>query len=202
MQTDRYRDPGVQNADFFVWQLDDMLTDQNVPHWLLLLGYSMGGVIATAFTVRTPNRISHPLLIAHAGMSELSNRRMLFIRDTPVISGSLMLTNYPRSRGRGLETKCSVESSVAYIPDGQLEELKKNMALFQWLSAIFGTCCAHGWNRNTRYWPRPVCRSPHICCGHVRQSEPGCVTHDVVDGAGCGLTYAHVPQVLAAIRCG
>ncbi|MBO6789186.1 MAG: alpha/beta hydrolase [Dinoroseobacter sp.] len=49
-------------------QLDELLSSQGVEGRVSLIGYSMGGQIATDFTAKDPGRIQHLCLIAPAGM--------------------------------------------------------------------------------------------------------------------------------------
>lgn len=60
--------PGPQNAAFFLRQLDDLLTDQRLDHDVILMGYSMGGAIASAFAAAQPHRVGRVILLAPAGM--------------------------------------------------------------------------------------------------------------------------------------
>jgi len=48
---------GKQDAEFFVTQLDEILADQGLAEDLTLVGYSMGGAIATAFAATEPHRM-------------------------------------------------------------------------------------------------------------------------------------------------
>lgn len=62
------RPDGVQDADFFVRQLDELLQDQGVGGDIFLMGYSMGGAIATAFAAQEPGRVFRLILLAPAGI--------------------------------------------------------------------------------------------------------------------------------------
>lgn len=57
-----------QTAGFFNAQLRALLADQRVDGPITLVGYSMGGAIATAFAASDPARIRHLILIAPAGL--------------------------------------------------------------------------------------------------------------------------------------
>lgn len=60
--------PGAQTADFFVRQLRELLEDQGLEENLTLVGYSMGGAIATAFTKRYSHLVQRVVLIAPSGI--------------------------------------------------------------------------------------------------------------------------------------
>jgi pimeloyl-ACP methyl ester carboxylesterase len=59
---------GRQDRAFFLNQLDDLLADQGLTGEVTLVGYSMGGAIATAFAARSPDRTKRLILIAPAGI--------------------------------------------------------------------------------------------------------------------------------------
>ena len=63
------RPGGAQDRGFFLRQLSDLLADQNVGPGFALMGYSMGGSIATAFAARDPDRVERLILLAPAGLA-------------------------------------------------------------------------------------------------------------------------------------
>lgn len=62
------RPRGPQTSAFFIRQLRALLSDQGVKAPVILVGYSMGGAIATAFAASEPTRVSHLVLIAPSGL--------------------------------------------------------------------------------------------------------------------------------------
>ena len=78
---------GVQDGEFFATQLADLLDHQGLTEDVTLMGYSMGGSIATHFAAAHPNRVRRLILLASGGMwlredkvTEAS-RRMPFLGD-------------------------------------------------------------------------------------------------------------------------
>jgi pimeloyl-ACP methyl ester carboxylesterase len=78
---------GVQDGEFFATQLADLLDHQGLTEDVTLMGYSMGGSIATHFAAAHPNRVRRLILLASGGMwlredkvTEAS-RRMSFLGD-------------------------------------------------------------------------------------------------------------------------
>ena len=63
---------GKQTADFFLGQLRNLLLDQGVEGKLVVLGYSMGGHIATAFASEEGDRVKALVLIASAGLKDVT----------------------------------------------------------------------------------------------------------------------------------
>ncbi|MBX3495489.1 MAG: alpha/beta fold hydrolase [Parvibaculum sp.] len=62
------RPAAVYDADFFDRQLDELLDALGVNRRIDLVGYSMGGAIATIFAARHPERVRSLTLIAPAGL--------------------------------------------------------------------------------------------------------------------------------------
>lgn len=59
---------GAQDAEFFLRQLDDLLEYLELSDDLTLIGYSMGGAIATEFAAQESHRLSRVILLAPAGL--------------------------------------------------------------------------------------------------------------------------------------
>jgi pimeloyl-ACP methyl ester carboxylesterase len=59
---------GVQDGEFFATQLADLLDHQGLTEDVTLMGYSMGGSIATHFAAAHPNRVRRLILLASGGM--------------------------------------------------------------------------------------------------------------------------------------
>lgn len=71
------RVPGRQNATFFRTQLQDLLAHQGVTGPITLLGFSMGGQIATDFTARD-DRVERLILVAPSGLVEMPARHWVW----------------------------------------------------------------------------------------------------------------------------
>ena len=84
------RPAGPQSCAFFASQLGALLDDQGLDDVDLLVGYSMGGAVATRFTVDAPDRVDRLVLIASAGLGTTLDRYMEFVVKTPVIGDWLM----------------------------------------------------------------------------------------------------------------
>ncbi len=63
------RPKGAQDRAFFLRQLSDLLEDQKISRGFALLGYSMGGSIATAFTAANSGMVERLILLAPAGIA-------------------------------------------------------------------------------------------------------------------------------------
>ncbi|MEL6572623.1 MAG: alpha/beta hydrolase [Pseudomonadota bacterium] len=76
---------GQHDIDFYLRQLDDLLEDQGLEDSLTMVGYSMGGMIATAFAATEPHRMSRLVIIAPGGVEITENQFSQYCRTNPVI---------------------------------------------------------------------------------------------------------------------
>jgi pimeloyl-ACP methyl ester carboxylesterase len=84
--------PGPQDREFFLRQLSDLLEDQGLTEDLTLIGYSMGGSIATAFAAANPDRMKRLILLAPAGIQVNHTARQAFVARVPVLGDWLFHT--------------------------------------------------------------------------------------------------------------
>lgn len=77
---------------FYLRQLSELLDHLGIEGDVTLVGYSMGGSIATAFTAEHPERVRRLILLASAGLGHTPGRLAEFLRRTPVLGDWLMLT--------------------------------------------------------------------------------------------------------------
>lgn len=85
------RPTGDQDAGFFLRQLQELLDDQQVSGAITLLGYSMGGSIATAYTCAHPDKVTALWLLAPAGIEHNPTGLAEICRKVPVLGDWLML---------------------------------------------------------------------------------------------------------------
>lgn len=118
------RPEGLQDRRFFLDHLNELLDDQGVTGDLTVLGYSMGGAIATCFAAQNTDRVKQAVLLAPAGirMPTLGWRAKLGLK--PGIGDWLMLLIYGRMHRQGVEAERELPSAVPGIVDLQLKELE------------------------------------------------------------------------------
>ncbi|MEM6385401.1 MAG: alpha/beta hydrolase [Pseudomonadota bacterium] len=75
---------GAQDLVFFMEQLDALLADQGVADAFTLLGFSMGGQIATAFAARD-DRVERLVLVAPAGLADTAGMAPGWVWSAPII---------------------------------------------------------------------------------------------------------------------
>ncbi len=86
------RPRGRQTRSFFIRQLRELLQHEGVGGPVSVIGYSMGGSIATIFAAEEPDRVDRLILLAPAGMIHAPGRLAAIARRLPVVGDWLMLT--------------------------------------------------------------------------------------------------------------
>ena len=81
---------GAQTVDFFLSQLKALLAKQGVGGPVAVVGYSMGGLIATAFAAEEGARVEALILIAPAGILPMANGWRERLWSAPVVGDWLM----------------------------------------------------------------------------------------------------------------
>jgi len=109
------RAKGPQDAEFFMRQLEELLEDQGVDGGIMLLGYSMGGAIATSYGAKHPEMLERLILLAPAGLRVKPGKIHLFITKTPVIGDWLMLVLGGWFLRKDLEVEAKIPSQIPDI---------------------------------------------------------------------------------------
>lgn len=203
------RPRGVQDQAFFLRQLDDLLAAQDIHEDITLLGYSMGGAIVTAFAAREPERVRRVILLAPAGMGHDPGRLVRLIRDLPGLGDWLMLLRFPALHRKSTEAERALTSEVEGIVDYQQAELGRRgfvPAVLSSLRGILSQRLEEAHRRISRedipvlaIWGREDVVIPIAAMGVLAQWNR-IARHEVIAGAGHGLTYTHASAVVAAIR--
>lgn len=203
------RPKGPQDAAFFMRQLADLLTHQQVRSKVTLFGYSMGGAICTCFAAGHPDRVQRVILLAPAGMRHKIGGIVRFIRDVPVIGDWLMLAFYPRMMRQGIEAERDVPTSVLNVCDLQEAELDFKRFIPAVLASVRGILrrplrAEHHAVRDAgipalAIWGRDDMVIPLSALGTLAEWNRD-VQHEVIEGAGHGLAYTHSDAVIGLIR--
>lgn len=202
------RPRGMQDRHFFLRQLNDLLDDQQVDDDLTVVGYSMGGAIATAFAADQPHGIRSLILIASAGTgrpgSSLTERLVML----PVIGTWLMLLRYPSILRNGLKLEKSVPGSIPGITHLQEAELDYRgfvPAVHQSLRGILSETLQEDHKTLGRegvpvlaIWGADDDVIPTSAADIIVTWNEDTQSH-IVKGAGHGVTYTHTETVLALI---
>ena len=111
------RPGGAQTRDVFVRQLRELLVDQRVAEPITLVGYSMGGVIATAYSAKYLDQVERLVLLASAGLCHKFDRFTAFCVKAPWIGDWLMVLFGPRGLRRVAEEVRHLDSQVPDIAE-------------------------------------------------------------------------------------
>jgi pimeloyl-ACP methyl ester carboxylesterase len=205
---------GRQDQAFFLRQLDDLLAHERVQDGFTLIGYSMGGAIATAFTAAHPERVRRLVLLAPAGVDIVEGRLGRFARRVPGLGDWLHSALTPLRMRRALEPLRDAPTEVAGIVDIQLAELKRKGFLPAVLSSYRFMLAADQEDEHRRIaqagvpvlaiWGETDDVIPPGATGLLAQWNPH-ARQNVLPGAGHGLPYTHgaaVVRLLADTEAG
>lgn len=203
------RPEGPQDSAFFLTQLEELLEDQGVEGDITLIGYSMGGSIATAFAALYPERLRQLVLIAPAGLGHDLGALARWATRAGAIGHWAMLALFAHSFRKGTEAERQLPSSVAGIVDLQQAELRWRGFVPAVLRSVSGMVSedmteAHADIAEAglpvlAIWAREDRVIPLSGMGRLAQINRS-ARQEVIDGAGHGLTYTHSDAVLHAIR--
>ena len=130
------RPNAAQDREFFMSHLDELLNALGEHEKFLLIGYSMGGAVATAYTAAFAQRVRNLVLVAPAGMGHQLGPLANFIRVMPGIGGWLFMAGYGRSHRKGTEKERALHSAVPFVVDRQQRELQYQGFLPSVLSSL------------------------------------------------------------------
>lgn len=126
---------GVQNGDFFARQLSDLLDQQEVKEDVTVLGYSMGGSIATHFAHRHPERVRRLILLASGGLWLREDKITEWSRKIPFLGDWLFAVIATRQDRRELRAHLGQEFDIKGIIELQLAEYQSRGFLRSVLSS-------------------------------------------------------------------
>lgn len=202
------RPAGPQDSAFFLTQLEELLADQEVGDDVTLIGYSMGGAIATAFAAAHPTRLRELILLAPAGFGRSDGRLIHIIRNVPVFGSWLMHAIYPALHIRSTQAERSLPSSVPGIIDLQQQELGYRGFVPAVLASLRGIL-NEDFTEELRslhskgvpalaIWGQEDAVIPPSSPGRLAERARS-VRQEEIPGAGHGLPYTHTDQVLEII---
>lgn len=200
---------GRQNADFFITQLEELLEDQGIDGGIMMLGYSMGGAIATCYTAKHPDMLERLILIAPAGLGVNSNRFQDFIIKTPVIGDWIMRVFGGDMIRKAVRAESSVPSEIPDIYDRQIADTYVRGFLPAVLSSLrnflsrpldeehrkiakTGLPVAAIWGKKDKVIPLSGLGKLSRLNRNVRQT--------MIEGASHSLIYTHPKDVIKAIQ--
>ncbi len=203
------RPKGEQNAAFFLSQLQELLALEGDNSKITLIGYSMGGAIATCYAAAYPDKVRQLVLLAPAGMGIASGKLGRFIAKTPYIGDWLMLTLYPRMLRKGLRAERGLTTSLPDIGMLQARELEYRRFVPSVLASLRGILskslrdehqALHARGMSVvAIWGEDDTVIPLAAIGTLAEWSRD-ARQEVIKGAGHGLTYTHTDKVLAILK--
>ena len=205
------RPHGAQTRHFFMRQLRDLLQDQGLAGDLTVMGYSMGGSIATVFAFEEPERVQRLILLAPSGLIHTPGALAEVARRVPGFGDWLMLTlggwwlrrivraqKAHTSVLRDLSARQDSETKLrGYLPgvlSAQRNMLAERLEEEHRALAIDGIPVQAIWGEVDDVIPLQAVGRLTECNRDVSQS--------VIKGAGHGLAFTHRKEVLEAIAEG
>jgi len=202
------RPSGAQTDAFFVQQLEELLDSQEVTEDFTLIGYSMGGAIATCFAAKHPDRLRHLVLLASAGMIMATGQLARIIRNLPFAGDWLMMAFFPARLKKDIEAEADQPSSVPGIAKLQLRELEYQGFVAAVLSSLRGILGRDLKDQHRTIhqagvpvlaiWGRDDTVIPLSAMGRLTEWSRS-TRQEVIEDAGHGLTYTHTDQVLSIL---
>ena len=199
---------GRQSQAFFVKQLADLCAAQALTDDLTVVGYSMGGNVATAFGVAYPHTVKQVIMVAPAGFALTEGRFVRYCRTVPILGDwvhamfaklHFLVTRERRSKN---EAAAQVNATLAqqYRRKGYRPAVlsswrhtlaKPQEADVRRLSAL-GIPVAAIWARNDKIIPQ---RSSGLLAEWYREA-----LQEVVEDADHSLPYADPPGLSEALQ--
>lgn len=202
------RPEGPQDSAFFIEQVEAVMAAEGVQDDITLLGFSMGGAIATAMVAKEPSRYRRLILVAPVGLGH----RLGWLADTganlPLIGDWLFYTFYPAQLRRGIAAERTAGTAPLTIAKQQAAETTRRGFFRSVLRAIRGilaedmsaahrTIAAAG-VPVVAIWGEADSIIPIDRLGALAQLNRN-AAQEVIPGAGHGLPYANLDALAARI---
>ena len=118
------RAPGKQSLDFFLRQLRELLDSQSIERPITVVGYSMGGAIATAFAAEEGTGIQSLILMAPSGLLPTYDMPLSRLWTIPVLGDWLTLVAGGWALRRELAVQIEDPTIVPDLLDRQAAETR------------------------------------------------------------------------------
>lgn len=202
------RPRGRQDRRFYVDHLTELLDNRGVSGPVTLIGYSMGGPIVSAWAAENPSRMRRLVILASAGVNVNAGNAAAFMRDTPVLGDWLMYRFFPANHIKGTEAELGISPEVDQIVQWQRDELLYRGFVPAVLSSMRGILSGSAQADHTALqaagvptlaiWGAEDDLIPLSSQDKLAEWNPD-AQQATIEGAGHGLTYTHVDDLLEAL---
>lgn len=199
---------GIQNADYFSAQLEELLDALELKEDLTLLGYSMGGAIATDFAATRQERLARVILLAPAGLQIDENRFDAFCRQTPVLGDWAFLAFAARRMAADIDLDRAAHRNDA-VADRQTDMLARQGYLPSVLASRRGILSAVQEDEHQQVgragipvvaiWGGQDDVIPLSALGLLAQWNRT-ARQEVIDDAGHGLPFTHATPIAELLQ--
>lgn len=199
---------GPHDTQLYLTQLDDLLADQGLDEGLTLMGYSMGGIIATEFAATEPHRMHRLVLIASGGVEVNESDYAVFCRTKPII-GDWLHSAWGGLRFTRQINEDEAAAAKPHILKAQAMELDRK----GFLPAVLA--CRRGVLQEVQerqhraitrdgiptiaIWGEDDAIIPIGAVGKMAQWNRK-AHHETIKGAGHALPYSHTDEVVEVLR--
>lgn len=203
------RPEGPQDSAFFVTQLEDLLDALEIRDDITLIGYSMGGAIATSFAALYPERLRQLVLIAPAGLGHDIGPVARLATASGILGHWCMQSVFARSFRRAT----NAERELPGMPEGFVDLQQAELAYRGFVPAVLRSITGmlsevqdeeHADIALARLpvlaiWGDSDTVIPPTSIGRLAQINRTS-RQEVIEGAGHSLVYTHSAEVLEAMR--
>ncbi|MEO1024848.1 MAG: alpha/beta hydrolase [Pseudomonadota bacterium] len=200
---------GKQDAAFFLSQLEHLLQHQEVTDEITVLGFSMGGQIAAAFTAENPDRVNRLILVASSGLAPTETTGQNALWTAPLIGDWLTITFGGIALRRELVEHLNFATVVPNYEDLQAAQTRQRGYLPAILSSrrhLLGKSAASDHKRIARaripvlaLWASDDPNIPLAAMGALAQINPE-AQHVQIPGAGHSLLQTHPREIAEALK--
>ncbi len=201
--------PGVQDTAFYLDQLEELLEHQGVREDFGIIGYSMGGSIATAYAARYPERLRFLLLLASAGLAGMDGSGMSRITTAPFIGEWAHLTLGRMTLLRTLSDELEGESEVKGLVSMQRSQIRQKTFLLSVLASRRGILKEPMFEEHKKiareglpvyaFWGGQDEVISQNAIGRLAEYSRR-ANQQIIDDAGHGLPYTHGREIVRRFR--
>ena len=202
------RPDGPNDKKRFNQQLDDLLVHLDIEEPFFMIGYSMGGAIASGFAATYPARVRKLVLLATASITLHQTPLLRVIRERGIFGTWLMLAAFPKQIRKGIRAENETGQAPPEIIEGQKAQLAYKGFVPAVLASIRGILATpmEGEHLTLHRAGLPILAIwggedtviPESAMGQLAAWNRD-VIHEVIDDAGHGLPYTHTDEAYAYI---